>query len=107
MRFALSTAAVFTRTDTETDSVRFYNTLLEFLEDPEEQEDVNQLLLFWNQSVSLCFGRSDNDWMCTRLIFPAYTSSKVPVTKDSALAQLKRKRAERKLQSISNNVGQP
>ena len=45
--------AVFTRTDTETDSVQFYNTLLEFLEDPDEQEDVGQLLLFWNQYVSL------------------------------------------------------
>lgn len=51
VRFALSTAPVFTRTDTETDSVRFYNTLLEFLEDPDEQEEVNQLLLFWNQYV--------------------------------------------------------
>ena len=48
-RFALSAASVFTRTDTEMDSVRFYNSLLGFLQDPEEQEDVAQLLLFWNQ----------------------------------------------------------
>ena len=75
--------------DTETDSVQFYNTLLEFLEDPEEQEDVNHLLLFWNQFMFLSFQCDDDNWMCIRLIFPAYASSKVPATKDSALAQLK------------------
>ena len=49
VRFALSSASVFTRSDTEFDSVRFYNSLMAFLEDPDEEEEVNELLLFWNQ----------------------------------------------------------
>jgi len=36
----------------ETDSAHFYNSVLEFLKDPEEQKEVDQLLLFWNQCVS-------------------------------------------------------
>ena len=33
------------------DSLGFYNSILNFLEDPEEEEEVNGLLQFWNQSV--------------------------------------------------------
>ena len=51
VRFALSSASVFTRSDTEFDSVRFYNTVVTFLEDPDEKEEVNELLTFWNQYV--------------------------------------------------------
>jgi hypothetical protein len=49
VRFALSSALVFTRSDTAFDSVRFYNSLMAFLEDPDEEEEVNELLVFWNQ----------------------------------------------------------
>lgn len=51
VRFALSSASVFTRSDTEFDSARFYNSLMTFLEDPAEKEEVNDLLLYWNQYV--------------------------------------------------------
>ncbi|KAH6893813.1 hypothetical protein BKA70DRAFT_1118743, partial [Coprinopsis sp. MPI-PUGE-AT-0042] len=48
VRFALSSATVFSRTDEEMDSETFYNSLLEFLEDPEEQEEAEALLDWWN-----------------------------------------------------------
>lgn len=48
-RFALSSCAVFSRSDTTSDSERFYNTVLEFLSDIEERNDVNALLIWWNR----------------------------------------------------------
>lgn len=53
VRFALSSSPVFSRTDMETDSARFYNSVLEFLDDPDEQKEVDQLLEFWNRYVVL------------------------------------------------------
>jgi hypothetical protein len=40
---------VFSRTDNVTDSERFYNSLLEILEDPAEQKEVSVLLAWWNR----------------------------------------------------------
>ena len=48
VRFALSSTATFSRTDTVTDSEYFYNLILELLEDPEEATEVNALLQWWN-----------------------------------------------------------
>ncbi|RDB25923.1 hypothetical protein Hypma_006362 [Hypsizygus marmoreus] len=76
VRFALTSSAVFCRTDVTTDSQRFYDSVIEFLEDPMEQEEVSDLLTFWN-----------------RVIFPGHASAKRQVTRDSALARLKEKRA--------------
>ncbi|KAF6764200.1 hypothetical protein DFP72DRAFT_799972, partial [Ephemerocybe angulata] len=49
VRFALSSASVFSRTDRETDSETFFISLLELLEDPAEQKEINLLLRWWNQ----------------------------------------------------------
>jgi hypothetical protein len=49
VRFALTLASVFSRTDRETDSETFYTSVLELLEDPEEQDEVKSLMLWWNQ----------------------------------------------------------
>ena len=69
--------------------------LLEFFEDPEEQEDINQLLLLWNQYTTLFPWWLSQQWLMNfRLVFPAHSSSKALIMKDSALAQLKWKRAE-------------
>jgi hypothetical protein len=47
------------------DSVWFYNSVLMFVEDPDEEEDVNELLLFWNQyDLSLFYAT------CTILTLP-------------------------------------
>ncbi|TEB31765.1 hypothetical protein FA13DRAFT_1613262, partial [Coprinellus micaceus] len=51
VRFALSSAGVFSRTDCETDSETFYTSILELLEDPEEQDEVRPLMLWWNQRI--------------------------------------------------------
>jgi len=48
LRFALSSSAVFCRSDTSTDSERFYESVLHFLDDPEEKEEVDGLLNWWN-----------------------------------------------------------
>ena len=48
VRFALSSSSVFSRTDTTTDSERFYDSTLEILEDPEEQQEVQALIKWWN-----------------------------------------------------------
>jgi hypothetical protein len=53
VRFALSSSSVFSRTDTVTDSERFYNSILDLFEDVEETEEVNDLLTWWNRYVSV------------------------------------------------------
>ena len=40
---------VFSRMDTVTDSERFYNTLLELFNDPDEKQEVDELLVWWNR----------------------------------------------------------
>jgi hypothetical protein len=47
--FALSSAPVFSRTDTTTDSECFYNSIFYLLHDAEEQVEVNLLLSWWNR----------------------------------------------------------
>ena len=50
--FALSSTSVFSRTDSVTDSERFYHSLLDFLHDVKEKEEVQDLLTWWNRHVS-------------------------------------------------------
>lgn len=50
-RFALSSSRVFNRTNTVTDSEKFYNSVLEVLEDPDETKEVDALLAWWNRWV--------------------------------------------------------
>ena len=47
--FALSSSPVFSRTDTVTDSERFYNTVLDLFDNVEEREEVNELQTWWNR----------------------------------------------------------
>ncbi|KAF8838676.1 hypothetical protein BDN67DRAFT_991205 [Paxillus ammoniavirescens] len=48
-RFALTSAQVFSHTDLVTDSEHFYCSVVELLEDPEEKDEVNQFLMWWNR----------------------------------------------------------
>jgi hypothetical protein len=52
VRFALSSSPVFSRTDTVTDSERFYNSILKLLDNPNEPQEVDKLLMWWNQYVT-------------------------------------------------------
>lgn len=94
-RFALSSSNVFSRTDTTTDSERFYNSLLELLEDPEEVVEVNALIIWWNRWVYLllCLDTSQTADSFFSQVFPNYTANSRPVSKNSALAKIKAKRA--------------
>ncbi|RDB18284.1 hypothetical protein Hypma_000648 [Hypsizygus marmoreus] len=78
VRFALSCASQFSRTDTVTDSETFYLTLLDVLEDIDERDNVGELIKWWN-----------------RRIFPHSSPESIvaPVV-GSALDRIKQKRAE-------------
>ncbi|KJA26299.1 hypothetical protein HYPSUDRAFT_132935 [Hypholoma sublateritium FD-334 SS-4] len=84
-RFALCSSSIFNRNDTITDSERFYDSILEYLEDPDEADDVNHLLAWWNRQV-----------------FPNYVPNSRPVSKNSALAKIKAKRAAAKQAALGN-----
>jgi hypothetical protein len=43
---------VFSRTDTVTDSERFYSSVLDLFEDVDEQEEVNDLIVWWNRYLT-------------------------------------------------------
>ncbi|KAI1784788.1 hypothetical protein LXA43DRAFT_1113436, partial [Ganoderma leucocontextum] len=51
VRFSLGSRGTFSRTDTVTDSQNFYNVILAFLTHPEERENANELLAWWNRRV--------------------------------------------------------
>lgn len=53
VRFSLSSSPVFSRSDTITDSERFYNSVMELFDDPEELEEVNEVLVWWNRYALL------------------------------------------------------
>ena len=102
VRFALSSSPVFSRTDTVTDSERFYNSVLDLFEDPEEIQEVNDLQTWWNRCEPhypililsyLTWGNLSSQ------IFPYFSSARHPLCKDSALARIKEKRRELKLLS--------
>jgi len=85
VRFALSSSPVFSRSDTVTDSEKFYSTVVDLFEDVEELAEVNELLTWWN-----------------RQIFPAYSSARRSVCKNSALARIKAKRTELQPLAVNN-----
>ncbi|KAJ2911745.1 hypothetical protein MD484_g8668, partial [Candolleomyces efflorescens] len=89
VRFALCSSSVFSRTDRESDSETFYQTVLELLEDPEEEEEVKELLKFWDQRI-----------------FPAAAHAARIPPQNSALGIIKAKRAAKRAalnqQSVNN-----
>ncbi|KAF8074942.1 hypothetical protein FPV67DRAFT_1559560 [Lyophyllum atratum] len=49
VRFALTSSPIFSRSDLATDSERFYNSILDLFDDVDEQQEVNDLLNWWNR----------------------------------------------------------
>jgi hypothetical protein len=100
VRFALSSAAVFSRTDTVTDSERFYNSVLDYFEDVDEQQEVRELLIWWNRYAQLLvyyyFVFRLTVLRGCRQIFPGYSSAQRAPAKNSARAIMKEKRALQK-----------
>ncbi|KAG1749281.1 hypothetical protein EDB19DRAFT_1893600 [Suillus lakei] len=52
VRFSLSSSSVFSHTDTITDSENFYHSILDLLEDPDESEEVADLMMWWTHISS-------------------------------------------------------
>ena len=79
-------AEVFKWDDREVEWMGFYNSIMNFLENPEEEEEVSNLLWFWNQyaSVTPVVG-GFNMLIDNRQVFPTYSTSKIHITKSSAL----------------------
>ncbi|KAJ3521526.1 hypothetical protein NMY22_g12276 [Coprinellus aureogranulatus] len=75
VRFALSSTAIFSRTDSVTDSEFFYNLIVDLLEDETEAVEVAELLQWWNQQV-----------------FPTRVNHARPVHADSVIAKIKERR---------------
>ncbi|KAG1730042.1 hypothetical protein EDD22DRAFT_960787 [Suillus occidentalis] len=74
IRFALSSSSVFSHTNTIMDSENFYHSILDLLEDPDENEKVVDLMTWW-----------------TRCIFPNSSSSQCSISKNSALSKIREK----------------
>ncbi|KAG1862146.1 hypothetical protein F4604DRAFT_1882302 [Suillus subluteus] len=72
--FSLSSSSVFSQTNTITDSKNFYHTILDLLEDPDESEEVGDLMTWW-----------------TRWVFPNSSSSQCSISKNSALSKIQEK----------------
>ena len=49
VQFALSSAPVFSRSDRSTDSEAFYASIIDLLEDEDEEEEVKELLEWWDR----------------------------------------------------------
>ncbi|KAH6876954.1 hypothetical protein BKA70DRAFT_1378496 [Coprinopsis sp. MPI-PUGE-AT-0042] len=74
VRFGLSSSPVFSRTDQVTDSESFYAYIITLLEDPEEQDEVQPLLEWWDRQV-----------------FPRHINAR-PAHRDSVLSKIKERR---------------
>ncbi|RDB24406.1 hypothetical protein Hypma_008496 [Hypsizygus marmoreus] len=81
LRFSLCTANMFSRNDKLTDSGRFYDSIMELLEDEDEQAEVEELLEWWNGQV-----------------FPGWSRIAVrkPASENSPLAKIRKARALKK-----------
>jgi hypothetical protein len=84
---------VFCRSDTSTDSERFYASTLEFLEDLEEKAEVDELLNWWNWYDCHYCGFRAADPILRSQVFPSYVKCTQGVSKQSALAKLKERRS--------------
>ncbi|KAG2347117.1 hypothetical protein BDR05DRAFT_974185 [Suillus weaverae] len=87
VQFALSSSSVFSCTDTVTDSEIFYHSILDLLEDPNESEEVVDLMMWW-----------------TCHIFPNSSSSQHDISKNSALSKIQEKCAALQAQANVNTT---
>ena len=91
--FALTLAQVFSRTDLVTNSECFYTSILDLLDDPDEKDEVDQLLMWWNRYV-LIMNVVPVLMTVFRQIFLLYADLEQAPLKNSALAQIRQKREE-------------
>ena len=93
LRFALSSASVFCRSDASTDSERFYISVLEFLDDPAEKTEVDVLLNWWDwYDIHYLYIDCAADPAFCSQVFPSHVKRTGGVTKGGALASLRGRR---------------
>jgi hypothetical protein len=102
VRFSLASSPVFSRTDTATDSERFYNSILDLFEDPDEQADLHDLILWWNRYAMSFVTTVVSAHPSHRQIFPTYSSARRAVCKNSVLNRIRERRAA--LGTATNNA---
>lgn len=98
VRFALTSASIFSRTDKVTDSETFYTSIYNLLDDPLEEVEVQELIAWWNKYVVPCrIVRSPVDVINSdRRIFPHESAvAAVQPVEGSALDRIRQKRAEK------------
>ncbi|KAG6903668.1 hypothetical protein DXG01_015865, partial [Tephrocybe rancida] len=106
--FSLCSSSIFSQTDNVSNSEQFYNSVLETFMDLDNSDEVAKLLNWWNRSIlylthhysaALRTARPD------RQVFPGHlmTSERI-VNKDSALARIKARRAQRRLLREAGNI---
>ena len=84
---------MFCRSDTSTDSERFYVSVLDFLDDPEEKDEVDDLLNWWNWYVIYNWHiYCVSDLVRDSQVFPSHVKRTRGVTKGGALASLRGRR---------------
>jgi hypothetical protein len=76
-----------------TDSETFYSLILDVFDDPEEQEEVKDLLLWWNRYESWLTCADLPHLRCVSQIFPNHIAPRCELAKTSALARIKARRA--------------
>jgi hypothetical protein len=77
----------------------FYNSILQYFEDVDEKEQVDKLLVWWNQYVCLKKCYYFNRWangLLHRQIFPGYSYAQCIPGKDGPCAIMKEKQALKK-----------
>jgi len=98
-RFALTSAQVFSCTDLVTNLERFYTSILDLLDDPDEKDEVDQLLMWWNRYV-LIMNVVPVLMTVFRQIFPLYADLEQASSKNSALARIRQKCKEIKERAV-------
>ncbi|KAG2352036.1 hypothetical protein BDR07DRAFT_1455344 [Suillus spraguei] len=76
LAYIATSSSVFSHTNMVTDSTNFYHSILDLLEDPDETEEVADLMMWWMH------------W-----IFPSSSSSHRCISKNSALSKIREKHA--------------
>jgi hypothetical protein len=99
----MTSVAAFCRSDSETDSETFYTSCLELFEDPEEQDEVQELLTWWNRFVPfhhipLISGINSQ----RSQIFPSFSNPQKSIPANSAYARIKERRAALKALAASS-----
>jgi hypothetical protein len=101
VRFALSSASIFSHTDKTTDSERFYLSLFDLLDDAREKRELDALFSWWNMYVlfqTMNSFESIIEMFIHRKVFPHVSPEAVEVPiEESALDRIRQVWAEQEL----------